>query len=125
MGRVDSFQLARPPDADDVRPGHDYRLMDASAVRGDGQIWIWDATHARVLLYAKATGAYVEQYVAAPGATKLDGLQGMYVVEGEGVPPVMVWTDGRQLLTTTLQQLGAPGASPTPGATGSPGPSGS
>jgi hypothetical protein len=95
--------------------------MDASSVRGEGMIWLWDADHARVLLFSKSTGAYVEQYQAALGGTELKSLKAMYVVEGEGAPAVLIWTDGQQLLSTTLTQPGAPGASPTPGASSSPG----
>jgi hypothetical protein len=122
QGRIDSFQLALPPDADDLRKGHDYRLMAASVVHSEGRIWLWDAEHARVLEFSKTTSEYVAQYRAAPGSTPLDGLREMYVVEGEGLPSVLVWTDGRQLLTTSLAEAAGPGGSPSPAPGGSPSP---
>ncbi|MFI5253934.1 MAG: hypothetical protein ACHQ15_00530 [Candidatus Limnocylindrales bacterium] len=116
QGHIDSFQLADPPDADDVRPGHDYRLMAASPVADAGRMWLWDAEWKRVLLFSKSTSEYLEQYMAAPGQEGFATMRGMYVVEGEGAPAVMIWTDGSQLLSTTLTQTGGPAASPSPSA---------
>jgi hypothetical protein len=121
QGLIDSFQLAAPPDAEDLRQGHDYRYMAASDVRGEGRLWLWDAEHARVLVFSKSTGGYLEQFRAAPAATSLEALHGMFMTEGEGTPAVLYWTDGQRLLSTTLTSPGTPAASPSPAASQSPG----
>jgi hypothetical protein len=120
QGLINSFRLAAPPDADDLRLGHDYRYMAASPVSGEGRLWLWDADHARVLAFAKTTGEYLEQYVAATGTATLDGLRGMFVVEGAGAAPVLYWTDGTRLLSTRLASPGTPDATPSPAATATP-----
>jgi hypothetical protein len=120
---ISSFQVAAPPDADDLRPGHDFRLMAASIVKGAGRLWVWDAEHDRVLLYDKASGDYLEQYLAAPGTPALSGMKGMFVIEGEAGPSTLVWTNGTQLLSTSLVDVSAVAPSPSPSGGPSAGPS--
>ena len=123
-GRADDFEIALPPDNDDLRPGHDYRLLAAGPQRREGRLWIWDAEHQRLLAFSKLSGDYLEQYVAARSAAPLDGLRGAYVVEGgEGATPTLLWSDGKRLLAASLLAPATPGTSPSPSGSGSPGPS--
>ena len=63
--RVTSYALADPPDGEDVRPGHDYQQFAGTGVRNEaGRLYVWDATHKRVLVFNKDDGAYIEQFVA-------------------------------------------------------------
>jgi hypothetical protein len=121
-GRADDFALALPPDGDDLRPGHDYRLMAALPARREGRIWVWDAEHERVLAFSKLSGDYLEQFVAESGGPPLRGVRAMFVVDrGAEKAPVLVWADPGRLLATPLEQAPEPGASPSPAGSGSPG----
>lgn len=125
-GRADDFTLALPPDDDDLRPGHDYRLMAASPLRREGSIWVWDAQHERVLAFAKIGGDYLEQYVAGPKSLPFRGLRGAFVVDrGEELAPVLIWADATRVFATPLEPTPDPGASPSPGGSASPGTSAS
>lgn len=87
-----AFDPPDPPDDGDVRPGHDYHLIAATGTRGVGNLFVWDATHERVLAFDKTDGTYVEQFVAAEGAPAMADLSGMYIVErGTDVPPILVF----------------------------------
>lgn len=91
-GRRSTFDLAPPPDADDLRPSHRFGRMDATGTRGAGLIFVWDALHTRILVHDKADGAYVEQYLAADGSPAFEDVRGMYIIDrGEVEPPVLVW----------------------------------
>ncbi|MGO9179022.1 MAG: hypothetical protein ACLQHS_07085 [Candidatus Limnocylindrales bacterium] len=120
-GRPDSgFSLDTPPDDQDLRPGHDYRLMTASATRGQGTLYLYDATHQRIVAFDKATGAYKSEYVAAAGTPQLVDLRGMFLLDpGGGATPSIVWVTGDRLMVTPLQP-GQAGASASPTPTASP-----
>jgi hypothetical protein len=129
-GRRSGFELPDPPDDGDMRPGHDYRLIGATGTRGVGHLFIWDATHARVLEFDKTDGAYVGQYVAAEGAAPMSDVTAMYVVDPGTVqvPPTLVYArpDGVYQVTLAAPEA-VPSAPPItiapptePSATGSP-----
>ena len=120
-GRPDSgFSLDTPPDDQDLRPGHDYRLMTASSTRGQGTLYLYDATHQRIVAFDKATGAYKGEYVAAVGTPQLVDLRGMFLLDpGGGATPSIVWVTGDRLMVTPLQP-GQAGASASPTPTASP-----
>ena len=126
--RSGAFELADPPDEEDLRPGHDYRLMAATGTRGVGNVYVWDATNARVLAFDKTDGTFVEQYVVAAGAAPLSDLTGMYVIEPASVtlPAVLVYSraDGIYQVTLAAEEVvpTAPPVTPTPqGPTSTPG----
>jgi len=116
--RSGAFELTDPPDAADLRPGHDYRLMAATGTRGVGELFVWDAANARVLAFDKTDGTFVEQYVAAPGAAPLSDLTGMYVIDrGVETPPILVYSraDGLyQVILSAPAVAPSPSLSPTP-----------
>ena len=122
-GRRASFELADPPDADDLREGVGLRLMAATGTRGVGRLYIWDALHRRVLVYEKADGAYVEQFVAAAGEPEFDDVRGMIVIDrGEAERPILVWADAQRLYSTVLEPTAEPSPEPSPGETSGPSP---
>jgi hypothetical protein len=94
-GSQTSFALDPPPDEDDLRPGHDYRLLAATGVRGDGNLYVWDRPWSRVLVYDKAAGAYSAQYLAANGAPALADLTGAVVDRGHTQPALLITHAGR------------------------------
>jgi len=114
-GRPDGgFSLDTPPDDQDLRPGHDYRLITASATRGQGTLYLYDASHARILAFDKTTGAYKSEYVAATGTPQLVDLRGMFLLDpGGGATPSIVWVTRDRLMVTPLQPFEA-GASASP-----------
>jgi hypothetical protein len=102
-GRRTSFELAAPPDADDLRPNHRFGRMDATGERGSGRIFVWDALHARVLVYDKSDGAYIEQYLAADGSPAFEDVRGMYIIDrGEVEPPMLIWAGRSGLFQSEL-----------------------
>jgi len=126
-GRPDAgFTLDTPPDDQDLRPGHDYRLMTASATRGLGTVYVYDATHSRIVAFDKATGAYVGEYIAAEGTPKFQDVRGMFLLDpGGGKTPSIVWVTKDRLMVTLLQPAAtgaaaSPSPSPSPRATKRP-----
>jgi hypothetical protein len=116
-GRRTTFALADPPDNGDLRPGHDYRLVAATGARGAGRLFAWDTKHARILVFNKSDGSYVEQFVAAAGSPDFAGVTGMYLIDrGDVQPPILVWTRPDGLYQTVLEQPAAPTPSPSPSA---------
>jgi len=123
-GQLRAFSLDPPPDDEDLRPGHDYALLAATGVRGDGNLYVWDRLWSRVLVYDKADGVYSAQYVAADGAPPLADLTGMYIVDrGHAQPALLVFSTAAGLYQVELTE-GGPEAtpSPSPAASASPSP---
>lgn len=113
-GQTTSFKLDDPPDASDVRPGHDYAALAATGPRGAGRIYVWDRSHARVLAFDKSDGTYLEQYIVGAGQPAYTALEGMIVVaRSAGQAPVLVWASGTSLYASPLAAIPAAGASPT------------
>ena len=83
-GKYDgTFMLADPPDDLDLRPGHDYRLVDGSGrASSDGRVYLYDAKHGRVVGFSKVDGSYLGQWLPRGGGTEMDDVRGMYVIEG-------------------------------------------
>ena len=121
-GRADDFELEVPPDDGDVRPGHDYRQLAIDPIRREGNVWLWDGEHERLLAMEKSSGDYLEQFIAAAGSEALADVRGMFVVDGAkaGDSPVLVWADAGRLLATPLVDVSA---APSPSPTASPSPS--
>lgn len=112
-GRDSGFSLDRAPDDKNVRPGHLYELLDATGTKGSGQLFVWDKQWARILVYDKVEGTYVEQYIAAPGAPPLSDVRGMYIIDrGVTQPPILVWARADGLYQAALVEAAVPTASP-------------
>ena len=122
-GRQTAFSLDPPPDDGDLRAGHDYALLAATGVRGDGDLYVWDKLWSRVLLYEKAAGTYSTQYLAADGTPPLSDLTGMYLVDrGHSEPPLLFFTTASGLFRVELGAgtVPVPTATPVASATAAP-----
>jgi hypothetical protein len=122
-GRRTSYSLAVLPDEADLRPGHRFERMAATGTRGEGRLYIWDAEHQRLILFEKADGSYVEQYVGRDGEPTFDDVRGMYLVESAGnQAPTLVWATAAGLFQTVLAPApdAEPSAEPTGAAVQSP-----
>jgi hypothetical protein len=106
-GRLQAdYQLHVPPDDQDVRPGHDYRVGDASRGRGSGRVYLYDAAWARILIFEKSDGRYVSQWSVGDDAPPMDDLRGMYIVEPtrQRDPVAVIWVSPEGLFETRLAQ---------------------
>ncbi len=78
-----TFAIATPPDDADLRPGHDYRLVDGSGrANTDGRLYLYDGLHGRIVGFDKADGAYIGQWLPAGDGGEMADVRGMYVIEG-------------------------------------------
>ncbi len=79
-----SFALDEPPDAEDIRPGHDYQLVAGSGTASsNGRVYLYDALHGRVVGFLKADGTYLGQWAPGPDEAPMKDVRGMYVVPGK------------------------------------------
>lgn len=107
-----AFALEEPPDATDLRPGHDYRrLTGRGTAASDGRLYIYDAEHGRVVGFSKADGSYVGQWAPALGDESMEDLRGMYVIPGKvtrkkkqetRAPDTLVWVTPTGLYRAVL-----------------------
>jgi hypothetical protein len=109
-GRWDgNFAIALPPDDADLRPGHDYRLLDGSGrSTTDGRVYLYDALHARFVGFSKVDGSYIGQWQASGEGNEMDDVRGMYVIEGGTTKKgkrrddTLVWVTPEGIYRTTL-----------------------
>jgi hypothetical protein len=121
-GRRVTYELATPPDDDDLRPGHDYRYMAATGARGFGRMIMWDAQHGRIVSFNKADGNFQEQWIGGPGAPGFGDVRGMFVIDrGETQPPLLIWASPRGVFQSELRTGDEPIDGPSPGLTPEPG----
>jgi WD40 repeat protein len=106
------FALDEPPDGEDVRPGHDYRLVAGSgSASSGGRVYLYDALHARVVGFEKAEGSYLGQWAPAPDEPQMDDVRGMYVIPGKTVkkkrdPDTLVWITPEGVFSSVLATSG-------------------
>jgi hypothetical protein len=130
-GSVQPFELAAPPDGADLRPGHEYRLFTGTGTQGSGRLYVWDGLHERVVVFDKASGSYLEQWVVTSDGPPMADVRGLYVIASEaapepspspgtgeepvGTPPLLVWLSPDALMTSELVDVSQPdpGASPS------------
>ena len=109
-GRWDgNFAIALPPDDADLRPGHDYRLLDGSGrSTSNGRAYLYDALHGRVVGFSKVDGSYLGQWQPAGEGDEMDDVRGMYVIDGgmarkgKRKDDTLVWVTPAGLYRTTL-----------------------
>ncbi len=78
-----NFSLDELPDDGDLRPGHEYRMVDGSGSEGTlGRAYLYDAKHGRIVAFDKSDGSYIGQWRPANGGTQMEDVRGMYVIEG-------------------------------------------
>jgi hypothetical protein len=111
-----------PPDADDLRPGHRYRLIDGTFA---DRLFVYDEQWGRILVFTKSDGSYVEQWQTRGQLPPMEDVRGMYVTQGGSAQnpktPVVIWASPKGIYRSTLtqapaEQLVPRSADPTPGA---------
>jgi len=102
------FALEEPPDAADVRPGHDYQLVAGSgSAASGGRVYLYDALHDRVVGFQKEDGRYIGQWAPAAKDPQMDDVRGMYVIPGKTVkkrrdPDTLVWVTPEGIFSSVL-----------------------
>jgi hypothetical protein len=124
-GSVREFELDIPPDDGDIRPGHRYHLVAAFGPRNQGEIYIWDAQHARIIVFAKSDGSYLRQFVLrGANAGSLRDVRGLYLSEAaDSGPPTLFWATVGGVWSSVLdaaEPQETPGPETSPGPVGSP-----
>jgi hypothetical protein len=121
-GRKLDMRLDEPPDSDDLRPGHRYRLIDGT--RFD-RLFVYDELWGRILVFTKSDGTYIEQWATRGPLPPMDDVRGMYVTQSgtaqEPKAPVVIWATPQGIYRSTLVQTGVDlsatrAPDPTPGA---------
>lgn len=78
-----SFELGELPDDGDLRPGHEYVMVDGSGSESSlGRAYLYDARHGRIVGFDKRDGSYIGQWMPSDGGNQMDDVRGMYVIEG-------------------------------------------
>ena len=92
-GRLQHMDVAEPPDAVDLRPSSDYRLIAGTGTDASGGLlYLYDAAWDRVVVFDKATGAYLRQWIPGPDAPSMAETRGMVVVPGgKKRPDTLYW----------------------------------
>jgi hypothetical protein len=86
------FMLEEPPDASDLRPGHDYRLIGGTGTDASGRLYLYDAQWSRLVVFDKATGRYLAQWVPGPDGPSMEDMRGFYVTpKARQRPETVVW----------------------------------
>lgn len=131
QGRIQDFELETPPDDRDIRPGHEYAFV----AEYDDKFYVYDKKWSRVLVFARATGDYLEQWQTTGRVPPMADLVGMYIVppNRKENPPTLVWMsrDGLYesvlvndpsggVLTTPEPEASEDAAAPTPKPTKKP-----
>ncbi len=109
-GKYDgTFDIADPPDDGDLRPGHDYHLLDGSGRSNtDGRVYLYDALHGRVIGFSKVDGRYLGQWLPPGDGGEMNDVGGMYVIEGgttkkgKRKDDSLVWVTPEALYQATL-----------------------
>jgi hypothetical protein len=84
--------VADPPDASDVRPGHDYQSLAGTGTDAGGRLYLYDAVWDRLVVFDKVTGDYVGQWVTGPDGPSMEDMRGFYVVpKTKQRPEAIVW----------------------------------
>jgi hypothetical protein len=131
QGRIQDFELETPPDDRDIRPGHEYTFV----AEYDDKFYVYDKKWSRVLVFARTTGDYLEQWQTTGRVPPMADLVGMYIVppNRKENPPTLVWMsrDGLYesvlvndpsggVLTTPEPEASEDAAAPTPKPTKKP-----
>jgi hypothetical protein len=115
------FAIHEPPDAGDLRPGHDYRLVTGTGTAGSGgTLYLYDALWGRIIAFSKVDGSYQGQWVPGTGDRSMEDIRGMYVVAGKKKDPDrLLWTTPEGVFESALVTA-RPGteASPEPASGG-------
>jgi hypothetical protein len=106
FGRYEgTFALKDPPDAEDMRPGHDYALVTGTgSAATNGRLYLYDAKHDRIVGFSKESGEYIGQWTTGPKGPSMDDMRGMYVVRAKKKkdPDRLFWVTPEGVFESTL-----------------------
>ena len=112
------FMIADPPDASDLRPGHDYALVSGTGNDvGGGRLFLYDSVWDRLVVFDKATGDYLGQWAPGPDGPSMEDMRGFYVVpKTKQKPESVVWLtpEGLYRAELTIATTGDPVATAKP-----------
>ena len=78
-----SFELGALPDDGDLRPGHEFTMVDGSGSQSSlGRAYLYDAKHGRIVGFDKRDGSYIGQWYPRGGGQEMADVRGLYVIEG-------------------------------------------
>jgi hypothetical protein len=104
-----TFTLDELPDDGDVRPGHEFVMVDGSGrASTNGRVYLYDARHQRIVGFDKSDGDYLGQWTPRGDGGEMDDVRGMYVIEGglnkkgKRKNDALVWITPDGLYRTTL-----------------------
>ncbi|HSS36379.1 MAG TPA: hypothetical protein VLR93_08890 [Patescibacteria group bacterium] len=98
-----------------------YSLVASGTDKGAGAIYGYDRGNRRIVGLAKDGGSIEAQYRLASDEAGWGDLRGMYVLAGTDTEPdTLVWIDKNRLMSSLLEGVQAPSASPSPSAGASP-----
>jgi hypothetical protein len=111
-GRIQEFELETPPDDRDMRPGHDYAFV----AEYDDKFYVYDKKWSRVIVFNRASGAYIEQWQTTGRVPPMADLVGMYIVppNRKENPPTLVWMSPDGLYQSVLVNDPSGGVLTTP-----------
>jgi serine/threonine protein phosphatase PrpC len=102
-GRKVDWSLDDPPDANDLRPEHRYRLIDGTS---PGRLFVYDEQWGRILVFLKSDGTYLEQWATQGALPSMEDMRGMYVTQRGTAQaprtPAVVWATPRGIFRSTL-----------------------
>ena len=95
-GRPQDFDLETPPDDGDMRPGHEYRLIDGTSA---GKLYVYDEKWNRILVFLKSDGGYLSQWSTRGALPSMADMRGMYVSQpstprgqSQAPPARVIWS---------------------------------
>jgi hypothetical protein len=107
-GRKVDWGLDDPPDANDLRPDHRYRLIDGTS---PGRLFVYDEQWGRILVFLKSDGSYLEQWSTRGPLPSMEDVRGMYVTQGGSAQApktaAVVWATPRGIFRSTLTPTSA------------------
>ena len=115
FGRFQPFSLEEMPDEADLLPGHDFRLLTGTGSDSTGGLlYLYDAKWDRVVVFDKADGDYVRQWLPGPDGPSMDDMRGLVVVPGSKKrPDTLYWMTPEGIFDASLsaRSEGVPGVS--------------
>ncbi len=113
----------KPADPGDglLRTPPAYTDIATGSIKDTGSIYGYDKANRRIIALSKDSGAVQAQYRLESDDVGWSDLRGFYVLPGTGdIPDTVVWIDKNRLMSSLLEAVKVPTASPSPSAGASP-----
>ena len=82
---ISGYGIDVPPDNADLRPAHDYQMIVGTGDKSSGRLYVYDAAHDRVVVFNKAGGKYVEQWLSITSGPAMADVTGILAVGSDGL----------------------------------------